>query len=60
MKALLADDNRENRDVLSLMLEEVGAEVTVTSDGQEALDTGDDELGHQVESGNYRQCFGIY
>jgi signal transduction histidine kinase/DNA-binding NarL/FixJ family response regulator/streptogramin lyase len=38
VRALIADDVAENRDVLSAMLTDFGAEVRVGSDGQEALD----------------------
>jgi len=37
VKALVADDNRENRDVLSRMLSDVGVEVIDAEDGKEAL-----------------------
>jgi signal transduction histidine kinase/streptogramin lyase/DNA-binding NarL/FixJ family response regulator len=43
LRVLVLDDIAENRDVLSLFLKDLGAEVTVTETGQAALD----ELGRQ-------------
>jgi signal transduction histidine kinase/CheY-like chemotaxis protein len=38
VKALLADDILENRDVLAAILSDIGVDVTQTEDGQQALD----------------------
>jgi len=39
VKALVADNNRENRDVLSQMLSEIGVTVIMAENGQQALET---------------------
>jgi signal transduction histidine kinase/ligand-binding sensor domain-containing protein/DNA-binding NarL/FixJ family response regulator len=46
VRALIADDVAENRDVLSAMLTGFGAEVRMGSDGQEALDQLDGWTPH--------------
>jgi signal transduction histidine kinase/DNA-binding response OmpR family regulator len=38
VKALVADDNKENRDVLSQMLEDIGVEVITADNGQQAVE----------------------
>ena len=44
VKALVADDVTENREILAAMLAELGAEVEVVADGQQALDRMRDNL----------------
>ena len=43
-KILVADDEKEIRDILKLLLRSEGYEVTLACDGQEVLDLADDSF----------------
>lgn len=43
-KILVADDEKEIRDILKLLLSSEGYEVTLACDGQEVLDLADDSF----------------
>ena len=46
VKALVADDNKENRDVLSKILEDIGVSVITAENGQQAVELG---LSHKPD-----------